>query len=46
MIGMVLYTLALVCFVLAAINVPLKNINLVALGLAFAVAPQVLVRFL
>jgi hypothetical protein len=46
MIGMILYSLALLCFVLAAVNVPLKNINLVALGLAFAVAPQVLVRFM
>jgi hypothetical protein len=43
---MILYALALLCFVLAAVNVPLKNINLIALGLAFAVAPQVLVHFM
>jgi hypothetical protein len=46
MIGMILYLAALVCFVLAAFNIPLKGINLTALGLAFAVTPQVLIRFM
>jgi hypothetical protein len=46
MIGMILYVAALACFLFAAFNVPTKGINLTALGLAFAVMPQVLIRFL
>jgi hypothetical protein len=46
MLGMILYVAALVCFLLAAFNVPTKGVNFTALGLAFAVMPQVLVRFL
>lgn len=46
MIGFALYAAALICFVLAAINIPVRKLNLTALGLAFAVAPQVLIRFM
>ena len=46
MIGLILYIAALACFLLAAFNVPSKGVNFTALGLAFAVIPQVLVRFL
>lgn len=46
MIGMILYVGALACFLLAAFNVPAKGVNFTALGLAFAVMPQVLIRFL
>jgi len=45
MIGTLLLFAALVCFVLGAF-VPGKKINLVALGLAFWVMPQVLARFI
>jgi hypothetical protein len=34
-LAFVLYLLALICFVLAAIGVPVHRTNLVALGLAF-----------
>jgi hypothetical protein len=46
MIGTILYVAALACFLFAAFNVPAKGVNLTALGLAFAVMPQVLIRFL
>lgn len=46
MIGMILYVAALVCFLLAAFNIPGRGINFTALGLAFAVMPQVLIRLL
>jgi hypothetical protein len=46
MIGFALYLAAFICFVLAAINIPVAKLNLTALGLAFAVAPQVLIRFM
>jgi hypothetical protein len=41
-----LYMAALVCFTLAAINIPVKRLNLTALGLAFAVAPHILMHFI
>jgi hypothetical protein len=46
MIGTILYVAAWACVLVAAFNVPAKGVNLTALGLAFAVMPQVLIRFL
>ena len=45
MIGSLLLFGALICFLLGAF-IPGKRLNLVALGLAFWVMPQVLARFI
>lgn len=40
MLMLILLILALVCFVLSAVNVPSPRVSLLALGLAFWVASQ------
>lgn len=45
MLSLVLLIVALVLFVLAAIAVPVPRVNLVAAGLAFWVAAQLVGRF-
>lgn len=42
MVGLILNIIALIIFILAALNVPSSRVNLLAAGLAFMVAATVL----